>query len=315
MLVAQPGLGGGREGAYLTRSLGVWFDARQPLDGALDLVVAHELVHRFLGGSVRLLEPGGREAAWFSEGFTVHFARRVLLDAGLVAPAAFVADVNRTLGEGANGEERLPAEYRRGALYAAWFDAAIRRASRGRRSLGDVVRDLLAGGSASLPVTALRDAFAREIGPEGAAAVDRLEARDDTPVDLPGDTFGPCARRSVRERTAFEIGFDRRSLDGKPALIRGIVKGSAAEHAGVREGALVLSARIPVEAEALGRSRAKVDLLFADGKRVRYAPVGKRRETTWEVADCPGYGAEPGPPTTGAGRSPIVGPNANHGSR
>src|SRR5262249_44109785 len=99
VLVAQPGLGA-REGAYLARSVSVWFDARQPLDGALDLVVAHEMVHRFLGGSVRLAGRGGREATWFSEGFTVHFARRVLFDAGLLAPAAFVADVNRTVGDG-----------------------------------------------------------------------------------------------------------------------------------------------------------------------------------------------------------------------
>jgi predicted metalloprotease with PDZ domain len=228
VLVAQPGLGGGREGAYLTRSLGIWFDARQALDGALDLVIAHELVHRFLGGSVRLVGRGGREAVWFSEGFTVHFARRVLLDAGLLSPAAFVADVNRTVGEALAGEERLPAEYRRGALYAAWFDAAIRHASRGRRSLELVVRELLAGGSESLPVTALRDALAHEIGPEGAAGVDRLEARDDTPVDLPDDAFGPCARRSTRQR--------------KP---------------------------------------------LAGVKRAHYPEVGKKRETTWEVADCP----------------------------
>jgi predicted metalloprotease with PDZ domain len=201
VLVAQPGRGRGHEGASLTRSLGVWFDAAQALDGTLDLIVAHELTHRFVGGAVRLVGPDGREAVWFSEGFTVHFARRALLEAGLLAPADYVADIRRTLG-GA-GDERLPAEYRRGALHAALLDAALRRASQGRRSLDDIGRALVTAGRASpdgsLPVSALRDAIARELGPAGAAQVDRLIAGEDAPHDLPEDTFGPCARR-VRHR-------------------------------------------------------------------------------------------------------------------
>ena len=297
VLVAQPGLGRAHDGASLTRSLGVWFDAHQALDAELDLVVTHELVHRWLGGAVRLLRPDGREARWFAEGFTVHFARRVLLEAGLLGAAAFVADVNRTVGDGVPGEERLPAEYRRGALHAAWFDAAVRRASHGRRSLDNVVRGLLAtareAGRTSLPVAALRDALVREVGPAGAAGVashlDALEAGDDVDPALPGDAFGPCATRRVRERTGYELGFDRRSLAATPTLIRGLVKGSAADRAGLREGALVLTAKVPAEADARsdGGAPREVELWLADGKRVRYRPVGTRRETTWEVAPCP----------------------------
>ncbi len=254
-------------------------------------MLAHELVHRWIGGAVRLLGRGGREATWFSEGFTVHVARRALLEAGLLAPADFAADVNRTAGEGVPGEERLPAEYRRGALHAAWLDAAVRRASGGARSLDDVIRGLVTqareAGTPSLPVTALRAALAREIGPEGAAAVDRLEAGDDAPT-LPDDAFGPCAHRRVRELRGYELGFDRRSLAVKPALLRGVVKGSAAERAGVREGALVLTAKVPAEADARGDdgNPREVELWLADGKRVRYRPVGTRREVAWEAAPC-----------------------------
>ena len=285
VLVAQRDLGAARDGAYLTRSLGVWFDAHQPLDGELDLVMAHELTHRFLGGTVRLIGRDEREATWFSEGFTVHFARRALLDAGLLTPAVFVADVNRSLDGG-----NLPADYRRGALHAAWLDAAVRRASHGRRSLDDVVRELVAGarsaGVASFPVTALRDALAREIGPEGAAHIDRLEADDDAPVDLPDDAFGPCARRAGDRRTAFDLGFERGSLDLQPAVVRGVEKGSAAERAGVREGSLVLRARVPEEAQAMGSARAEVELLLAPGRRIRYRPVGTKRVSTWVPAPC-----------------------------
>jgi predicted metalloprotease with PDZ domain len=271
----------------------VWFDAHQRLDAELDLVLAHELVHRWIGGTLRLVGRGGREATWFSEGFTVHVARRALLQAGLLSPADFAADLNRTDGEGVAGEERLPAEYRRGALHAASLDAAVRRASRGRRSLDDVLRDLTktarAGGKASLPVAALRDALVREIGAEGGASVDRIEAGDDAPA-LPDDAFGPCAHRRVREARGFELGFDRRSLAATPALIRSLVKGSAAERAGLREGALVLTSKVPTEADALrdGGTPREVELWLADGKRVRYRPVGIKRETVWEAAECRG---------------------------
>jgi predicted metalloprotease with PDZ domain len=281
VLVAQPGLGRGHDGAYLGRSLGVFVDAEQPLDGALDLIVAHELTHRFLGGALRVVGPDGREAAWFSEGFTVHFARRALLDAGLLSPADYVADVRRTLGA---GDERLPAEYRRGALHAAALDAELRRASQGRRSLDDVVRALLASAPGALPVSALRDASARELGPTGADRVDRLAAGDEAPVDLPDDAFGPCVRRV--SRAAFDLGFDRRSLSLSPAVVVGLSPGSPAARAGLREGALVTRARIPSEADALGPARAEVELVLAGGKRVRFHPVGSRREKVWEPADC-----------------------------
>jgi predicted metalloprotease with PDZ domain len=308
VLVAQRALGRAREGAYLTRSLGVWFDTEQPLDGALDLVVAHELTHRFLGGTVRLVGRGGREASWFSEGFTVHFARKALLAAGLLSPADLAADLERTLGDG--GEETVPADYRRGALHAAWLDAAVRRASGARRSLDDVIRALCAAGRASatgsLPVSSLAEVLAREIGAAGTAHVEALEARDDTPVDLPDDAFGPCARRTVREQTVFDLGFDRHSLDHPPTLIRGLTRGSPADRAGVREGALVIDARVPAEAEALRRP-AEVDLLLAEGKRVRYRPVATRRDIRWVAADCAARGLGGGAGgVRGAGAAPIV---------
>lgn len=292
LLVGEPGLGRADDGAYLTRSLGLWFDARRGLDPALKLVVAHELVHHFLGGTVRLVEPDGRDAAWFSEGFTVHFARRLMLEGGFVRPADVLVDLRRTLGEPVPGEDRAPPAYRRGAVWAASFDAAVRRASGGARSLDDVARALVARARATglgrLPVSALREALERELGPAAVPDLDRFEAGFDAPLELPEGAFGPCFKRLVRETTAFDLGFDRRSLHGHLTLVRGLVEGSAAERAGVREGALVLSAKVP-EPEAALRRGAEVELLLAHGrggKRVRYRPVVKKKTATWEVAPC-----------------------------
>jgi hypothetical protein len=292
LLVAEPGLGRADDGAYLTRSLGLWFDARRGLDPALQLVIAHELVHRFLGGAVRLVGADGRDAAWFTEGFTVHFARRIMLDGGFLRPADVLVDLRRTLGEPVPGEERAPPDYRRGALWAAYFDAAVRRASGGVRSLDDVVRALLAKaraeGRVRLPMSALREALEHDLGPAGAADLDRFEAHPDAEVALPDGAFGPCFKRLTRDATVFELGFERRSLRGNPTIVGGVVEGSAAERAGLRDGALVLSAKVP-DPEAALRRGAEVELLLAQGrggKRVRYRPVARRQTATWEVAPC-----------------------------
>jgi len=291
-LSPEPGLGRAQDGAYLTRSLGLWFDEGRGLDPEIRLTVAHELTHRWLGGAVRLVDADGRDAAWFSEGFTVHFARRILLDAGLAQPADLLADVRRTLGEAAPGEEPMPADYRRGAQIAAHFDAALRRATGGARSLDDVARDLVARARAErrirLPIEALREALARDLGPEGAAELDRLLAHPAAPIELPEDAFGPCFKRSTHQAPAFELGFDRTGLHGAAGLVHGLVKGSAAERAGLREGALVLSATIPREEDAL-RLSAEVELMIGMGrsrKRVRYRPVGKKIVARWDAAPC-----------------------------
>ena len=292
LLVGEPGLGRAHDGAYLGRSLGLWFDAQRSLDPALRLVIAHELVHRFLGGTVRLVDAEGRDAAWFSEGFTVHFARRLLLEGGFVEPADLLVDVRRTLGEPAPGEDRAPADYRHGAVWAAYFDAALRKASGGVRSLDDVARALVARahteGRTRLPVSALHDALEHDLGPAGAADLDRFEAHPDAEVLLPEGAFGPCFKRIMHEATVFELGFARRSLRATPTIVQGLEEGSAADRAGVREGAIVLTAKVP-EPDAALHQGARVELLLAQGrggKRVRYRPVAKKQTATWELAPC-----------------------------
>ena len=290
LLVPEPGLGRAHDGAYLTRSLGLWFDSTRGLDPELRLTVAHELTHRYLGGVVRLVEDDGRDAVWFSEGFTVHFARKALLDAHLARPAELTADVRRTLGEPAPGEEKVPYEYRRGAQLAALLDLALRRESGGKRALEAAMIDLMkrarSEGKNRLPVEALREA----LGPVVAADFDRLSRLRDDPLEMPDGAFGPCFERRSTTSRGFDLGFDPDSLARSPGWIHGLVKGSAAERAGLGEGAMVLSSRVPSPEDAVHR-RAEVELVISVGgkqKKVRYRPLGKRTVVRWEAGSCPG---------------------------
>jgi len=62
----------------------------------------------------------------------------------------------------------------------------------------------------------------------------------------PSDAFGPCFRRQNAQMRRFELGFDRESLFDQPRIVAGLVAGSEAEKAGIREGDLILQP-VPLE--------------------------------------------------------------------
>lgn len=304
LLVASPGLGADHDGAALTGSFALWFDQARAFDAGLKSVVAHELTHRYVGGAVRLSDESGKEAVWFSEGFTVHLARRWLLESGLVTPRDVLGDLRRTMDDKASPERaaacatssggRAQEEYRRGARYAALTDAAIQKASSGRRGIDDLVRAIVARGRAEqradFPLDAWREAVQRELGDSGGATFDRMIVRGE-PVEVPDSAFGPCFHRVSRDEEVLEVGFDRRSLLRTPPVVTGVVRGSAAEKAGLRDGALVLAAKVPAEGETSKKKgkNAEVVLTLAGkggGKKLRYHPWSKRRVVVWEVQEC-----------------------------
>ena len=304
LLVAAPGLGGDHDGAALTGSFALWFDQTRAFDAGLKSVVAHELTHRYLGGALRLADESGKEAVWFSEGFTVHLARRWLLESGLVTPRDVLGDLRRTMDDKASPERlsacatssggRSQEEYRRGARYAALTDAAIQKASSGKRGIDDLVRELLARGRAehkgAFPVDAWREAVQRELGDAGGATFDRLIVRGE-PAEVPDSVFGPCFHRVARDEDVLDLGFDRRSLARSPAILSGVIPGGLADKAGLHDGALVLAAKVPDEGATVPKSGKKTDAVLTlagrgGGKKVRYRPWSKRSIVVWEAQEC-----------------------------
>jgi predicted metalloprotease with PDZ domain len=296
--VAEPGLSRSHDGAAFGRSFAIWFDASRSFDDALRIAVAHELTHRIFGTKVVLLDEGGGEAAWFSEGFAVHYARKILFAGKRISADAFLDDVKRSEDElaavpdaWAHGDlPKSRTSYARGALYAASLDASLRRASHGQRSLDDVVQKLVAtaeaSGKPSLPAQALRELVVRELGTGGAEEFDHVIIQGEAPR-VPNDAFGPCFDRVTKEVRSYELGFERASLERLPGFARGVVKGSAAEKAGLRDGTFVVAAKVPP-----GESRTtKVEISVSERKGARkivYRPEARRSETSWQATQhCP----------------------------
>ncbi len=232
VVFALPSLGptGMLRGAAQPGLLVLQTGGRAPPPALLKLMVAHELLHQWIGIGVRI---AGREGTrhWFSEGFTVHFARELALQGGLIELRGFAEDVGvstsryftnpyRTASNRAIAElmhttpthERLP--YDRGSLLALELDARIRAATGNARSLADFLKALLSKAASRAPAPdGARFVQLDEVRGElrslaGDEAVERMEAvaeRGDDP-DPPTWALGPCF---ARERRVYGVGASR----------------------------------------------------------------------------------------------------------
>lgn len=291
VLVAEPGLGKGHDGALLGQSFGLWIGNQSSLDAPTIIAATHELAHSWLGGAVHLVDDAGKEQAWFSEGFAVHYARKVAFQEKLISPDEFAADIDRTVGIGVSdlGSHPLPRSreaYQRGALYAAQLDAEIIKTSQGKRSLDDLLRKLFAHRSSEpfvrLPITVFRDMIVEELGAGRGEELTWVMVQGHGEIRLEDDSFGRCFQRSHTKTKIFQLGFDRQATLRPPQMIRGLIAGSAAAKAGLTEGALVLSTKLP---EIMDDSQDKpVEISIAvrgRSKKVRYLPVGEHDNVHW----------------------------------
>lgn len=218
-----------------------------PLDeSSIYETVAHELVHEWL----RLDGPTD-EVTWFVEGSADYYSLVLPLRAGMLDEETFLRAVNLEARECyANPRRNLDLRetqqvffsdflahrlpYARGMFYLADLDARLRRGTSGRRCLEDVVRDLLRARRAGERV-GLEQWCARieEVLPD--AERPKLDAFVFTGVARPGkDCFGPRFRRETVQVPVLDLGFDPATL--MTSRVQGLVPGSAAGRAGLREG-------------------------------------------------------------------------------
>lgn len=245
-------------GIGLTDSFAFTFNQSSKPDDLRSLL-AHEMLHAWVNSlDASMDKAGGLDRSWFGEGLAVHYQRMLPYRAGLITPQQFVADLNETAARyytnikiGVPNAD-IPAgfwrdtrvrvlPYDRGSLYFAATDAAIRRASAGKRSLDDLVRTMLATRRAGKPMNEAlyRQLLAGELGERGIAD---FEAMLRGAVVLPpSDAFGPGFRRIQVPLRRFDLGFDPESLLARPKIVRGLIPGSNAAKAGLRDGDEILN--------------------------------------------------------------------------
>lgn len=271
--------------------------------GKLRITLAHEMFHTF---QPFIEQPAGLESSWFGEGLAVFYAGRLAFRFGLIGPDDFIADVNSgaaryytsSMATAPNSEvpKRFWADtrirtlpYDRGMLYFVTVDEAVRKASNGTRSMDDLMLAMLAlerGGKTT--TNADWEALLRaELG-DGAVADFRAFLGGRMPVPTSG-AFGPCFRISTAMRR-YEVGFDPALLAEPKRIVRGLVAGSAADKAGLRNGDEIV---VPVPQDGIqGNQTQLLNLsIRRDGRvfPISYLPRGETVDTyQWaRVAEVP----------------------------
>lgn len=250
-------------------------------------LLGHELFHSWNG---RVIQPDAPEELmyWFSEGFTNFYARRLLYRAGLVDLAGFVANLNDEIQEywlspvrdapnqaikdgfwKSHELERLP--YQRGDLIALMADRQL------PGGLDPLMKQLVSEGRAGKTVS-IDKLFAR------MPAALRGHVVDGAPFALPASLLSPCLALGAKQVGKFELGFDIQASQTAKSIV-GLVPGSAAERAGLREGDAVQGWSI-----YFNKPEVPVEVTTG-GKHISYLPQGTPVSvpvfTVADAAACP----------------------------
>jgi hypothetical protein len=238
-------------GAQLTGSFMMFLPPKLADERSLRDTIIHEMAHRW-GGS---LEGPNGASGWFGEGFAVRYSSLVPFKAGLLSTSDYLDLVNQTVSRFyANPLRNLPNDqieakfwsdrnaqilpYDRGALYYADLDAQIRKASNNARSIDSLLVSLIKGREKGTDITleTWLSTVTKELGPSAKDDFERKIVRAES-WDPDPAAFGPCFTREPTVYRSFELGFDEtKSLYAPRRVVQGLVPGSAAALAGLRDG-------------------------------------------------------------------------------
>jgi len=252
-------------GTGLTQSFGLFLAPRTGLEtfpdgGGLPWLLGHELFHLWNGERYHLEEPE-LLGYWFSEGFTNFYARRLLYRTGVIDLGAFVANLNdevtryftsRVRDEPASriakdfwkdgSVQKLP--YLRGDVIALLVDAEIRAVSHGAKSLDDLMKEVLVRQPVPPVVNSetFLAAIARYTSPAFTARLRKVVVEGATAAVDPR-LLEPCLHAHTETLGRFDAGFDA-DRSQQTHVISGVVAGSSAERAGLRDGQTLVLAHL-----------------------------------------------------------------------
>lgn len=293
-------------GTGLTDSFATFVSSDLPIERRMIHLLSHELFHTWNGRRIGRQSPE-ELVYWFSEGFTDYYAELLSFRAGLTSLPEYVEAIDSTLrqyhlstAKNARNEdirsgfwssravERLP--YQRGLLLALLWNDRIRARGRGA-SLDDMMRDLF-GEARDHGTVVSAEAVDRLIRPylsEGVLPdIGKYVDRGETVPAVPG-ALGPCVKLTEVPIGPFDLGFDEKATDAA-GVVSGVVKGGAAERAGLRNGMKIRRSRWSSD------PTKKATLTVIDKKRERtieYFPQGTPVKVPQYRIDEKAYARDP----------------------
>jgi len=287
-------------GSGLYSSFALFVAPEAKLDDAVEHLFAHELFHYWNGRLLPAQQPE-RLVYWFVEGFTDYYALRILYESGHWDAEQYAKWINRHIREyylnpaiHASNEE-INRDYwnKRGTVgevaYQRGLLLGLRWHKRARKDgisegIDRLFKSLVnRGRSGGLQVSnrAVREAGRELLGAWFTAEFDGYVENAET-IDVAADVLAPELVGKLTEVYEYELGFDRaRSL--RDRKVRGLVKGSAANKAGLREGDRLLGWSLQNDPDK--RTRLQVQRGSGSTTVAYYPRGGKRMVMQFHPAD------------------------------
>lgn len=279
-------------GTGLYRSFGLFAPPGAKLTEGVEHLFAHELFH-YWNGRVLKREKPEELSYWFTEGFTDYYALRILYESGRWTPKTYAKWINRHIRQyhvnparnASNEDIRAgywrerdtvgEVPYQRGLLLGLrWHRLARDRGV--DEGLDRLFKTLVGRGRAGefkVSNEGVREAGRKLLGEWFAAEFDRYVTRAET-VEVPTDALVPELVGEVTATYLYELGFDRaRSLS--EGCVRGLLPGSAAAAAGLRDGDELAGWTVPGDADEKVRLRVRRDGRL---ETISYFPRGRRSD-------------------------------------
>jgi len=215
-----------------------------------DFLIGHEHLHTWVPRRLGIMAPGADEGLsyWLSEGFTNYLTHRLLVKSGLWSRERYAEAINNVIrryhaSAARNFDNRTTADnfwkrqdagqmpYQRGELIALRWQAAL--AAKGE-SLDAVLKSLqTADPKGELATVRVIRALSPRI--EGIQSdVERFVDRGET-AEFGAGLLGPCYEKREVKLKQYEAGFNANETIKQRTVI-GVVEGSAAWRAGLRDG-------------------------------------------------------------------------------
>lgn len=223
---------------------------------------------------------------WFREGFVAYYGYLLAFRASLMELPRYVESINRDLWLFPTST----SAYVRGRVIAFWLDQQIRKSSGGKRSLDNVMYDILRGAAKPLTQSRSFPTAGRYLSPASRTELARI-IQPNSPTPNLNDTLGPCVRGSMHGLTTFDLGFDL-AASSAAGSITGVLPGSAAFRAGLGNGQ-----RLYGKLSVYNNQPEKIAIVeISDGEATRaieYYPKGAPVHVMHYHLDIQEYAANP----------------------
>ena len=246
----------GRGGSALAGSFMFGYDPEaNPTIDDLQGLLAHEMAHNW-----PRMEGEHGETAWYSEGTAEYYSLLLAYRGGLLSVEKYLEEINaRAFGYYTNPYRALSNKeaadrfwtdpvaqtvpYGRGFMYLVETDAAIRAATKGKRSLDDIVLEMRRRQNNAEPygIPEWLHLVGKEIGARKARRMYESMTAGDL---LIADTarYAPCFEAVEKPARVFQLGFARSSLNDD-RVVKDVEAGSQAAEAGVMNGDHILEVK------------------------------------------------------------------------